>query len=131
LLRLALTPRRPPRWQPLVSRCDTAREFVWRVRNVPYPSDVFSVAVDAATRELVIRTSNKKFFKRLRLPELDAGGLPLSAAAMTWHHTESTLVVSYRKPPEVLTAEAKEHAARASIKAGKPEADGDVDCKQQ
>jgi hypothetical protein len=91
-----------------VSRCDTAREFVWRVRNVPYPSDVFDVSVDAAAREVVVRTSNRKFFKRLRLHEMDAAELPLSPAAMTWHHSGGTLVVSYRKPDEVLAAEAQE-----------------------
>jgi hypothetical protein len=97
-----------------VSRCDTAREFVWRVRNVPYPSDVFAVAVEPETRDVVVRTTNKKFFKRLKLPEMDAAGLPLSPAAMTWHHAASTLVISYRKPPEVLAAEQQEQARRGS-----------------
>ncbi len=55
-----------------------------------------------------MRTSNRKFFKRLRLHEMDAAELPLSPAAMTWHHSGGTLVVSYRKPDEVLAAEAQE-----------------------
>ena len=114
-----------------MSRCDTAREFVWRVRNVPWPADVYSVTVEADARAVVVRTSNRKFFKRLQLPELDAAALPLSPAAMTWHHSGATLVISYRKPPEVLAAEAAEAAQRKTIAPGRPEADGDVDCKQQ
>ena len=94
--------------QPTVSRCDTAREFVWRVRNVPWPAETYSVTVEE--RDVVLRTSNRKFFKRLKLPELDAAKppLPLSAAALTWHHAGTTLAISYRKPPEVLAAESAE-----------------------
>ena len=135
-----------------MSRCDTARDFVWRVRNVPWPAETYEVSVDAAAREVVLRTSNRKFFKRLRLPELDAAKppLPLSPAALTWQHEGTTLAICYRKPPQVLDAErAERQQARCKwrgprgrcssravlppqrIAAGKPEADGDVECKQQ
>lgn len=99
-----------------MARCDTPREFVWRVRNVPWPADTYEVTVEAEAREVVLRTTNRKFFKRLRLPELDAAKppLPLSPAALTWHHAGTTLAISYRKPPEVLAAErAEQEQARA------------------
>ncbi len=46
--------------QPVFVRQDTRDAFQWRVRNVPYPPDVFSVGIDHTERKLVIRTSNKK-----------------------------------------------------------------------
>ncbi len=41
-------------------RHDTRDAFQWRIRNLPYPSDVFSVTVDPQERKLIVRTSNKK-----------------------------------------------------------------------
>ena len=102
--------------QPSVARCDTARDFVWRVRNVPWPAETYEVTVEPASREVVLRTTNRKFFKRLRIPELDAARppLPLTPTALTWQHSGTTLAISYRKPPEVLAAEeAEKQQARA------------------
>ena len=93
-----------------MARCDTARDFVWRVRNVPWPAETYEVTVEPASREVVLRTTNRKFFKRLRIPELDAARppLPLSPTTLTWQHSGTTLAISYRKPPEVLAAEEAE-----------------------
>lgn len=46
--------------QPVFTRKDTKSSFQWRIRNLPYPKDVFSVSVDPPERCVVIRTSNKK-----------------------------------------------------------------------
>ena len=46
--------------QPVFFRKDTKAAFQWRVRNLPYSSDVFSVTADPATRKITIRTTNKK-----------------------------------------------------------------------
>lgn len=46
--------------QPVFFRKDNRGEFQWRVRNLPYTSDVFSVSADSATGKITIRTSNKK-----------------------------------------------------------------------
>lgn len=86
------------------------------MRNVPWPAETYEVTVE--DRHVVLCTSNRKFFKRLSLPELDAPRppLPLSAAALTWHHAGTTLAISYRKPAEVLAAEtAEREEARATI----------------
>lgn len=86
------------------------------MRNVPWPAETYEVTVE--DRHVVLRTSNRKFFKRLSLPELDAPRppLPLSAAALTWHHAGTTLAISYRKPAEVLAAEtAEREEASATI----------------
>lgn len=49
-----------PAPQPIFFRQDTRDAFQWRVRNLTYPADVYSVTVDQAERKLVVRTSNKK-----------------------------------------------------------------------
>jgi hypothetical protein len=46
--------------QPAFSRKDTRDTFEWRVRNLPYPPEVYSVTVDQEQRQIVVRTSNKK-----------------------------------------------------------------------
>jgi len=113
---------------PIFIRKDTRDVFQWRVRNLPYPSDVYSVTIDHQERKVVIRTSNKKYFKRFDIPELDRLKLPLLDAALTWTHANNTLVVSYAKPAQVLEAEKRELDETRKLRT---QEDGDVDCKQQ
>lgn len=113
---------------PVLSRKDTRDSFQWRVRNLPYPPDTYNVTVDHQQQQIVIRTTNKKYFKRLDVPELRLLSLPLSEGALTWHHAHATLVVSYAKPMQVMQAEMKEAEDTRKIR---PHQDGNVDCKQQ
>lgn len=46
--------------QPIFMRKDTKMSFQWRIRNLPYPKDVYSVSVDQKERCVVVRTTNKK-----------------------------------------------------------------------
>jgi len=112
---------------PLFSRKDTRDTFQWRVRNLPYPHETYDISLDHENRQIVIRTSNKKYFKRIGIPELDKLSLPLMEAALTWIHSNNTLIISYAKPRIVLEAEAKEAEDTQKIRAK----EGDVDCKQQ
>jgi protein DPCD len=113
---------------PIFFRKDTDKMFQWRVRNLPYPPDVYAVTADPAERKVTIRTSNKKYFKRFDIPELDLLGLPYEPPRVQFYHSNNTLVVSYTKPQEVLRAEEEDRAERRRIR---PEEEGDVDCKQQ
>jgi len=45
---------------PIFMRKDTKMSFQWRIRNLPYPKDVYSVCVDQKERCIVVRTTNKK-----------------------------------------------------------------------
>ena len=36
-------------------------KFEWRVRNLPYPKDVYIVDVDDASQEIIIKTTIKKY----------------------------------------------------------------------
>uniref|UniRef100_A0A8C3F9N9 Protein DPCD n=1 Tax=Chrysemys picta bellii TaxID=8478 RepID=A0A8C3F9N9_CHRPI len=45
---------------PIFMRRDTQNSFQWRIRNLPYPKEVYSVSVEKEQRCCVVRTSNKK-----------------------------------------------------------------------
>uniref|UniRef100_A0A3P9K415 Protein DPCD n=1 Tax=Oryzias latipes TaxID=8090 RepID=A0A3P9K415_ORYLA len=90
---------------PLFTRKDTKSSFQWRIRNLAYQIDVFSVFVEPSERCVVIKTSNKKYFKKFCIPDLDRCGLPLESAALSFTHANNTLIVSYKKPKEILTGE--------------------------
>eukprot|EP00415_Alexandrium_ostenfeldii_P001542 UN1542 len=92
---------------PVFLRRDTPEHFQWRIRNMPYPADVYSVTVDHDKQEVVVRTSNKKYYKRIRVADLETVGLKLKDDLLSWKHRHNTLIVSYSKPPEVLAHEQK------------------------
>merc|ERR1712093_541793 len=55
---------------PIFLRFDQPKMFEWRVRNLMFPAEVYSVDVDG--KDLVIRTSNKKYYKRFSVGEMQA-----------------------------------------------------------
>lgn len=86
------------------------------------------MTVEPAERKVVIRTTNKKYFKKYGIPELDLLGLPYEGQRLQFYHSNNTLVISYTKPPAMLAAEEEDRQERRKIRA---EEDGDVECKQQ
>lgn len=102
---------------PVVLRKDTADCVQFRIRNLNYAPDVFAVGVDAADQmSLVVRTTNKKYFKRLQIPELVRAKLPLEQAAVSFEHERATLIISYKKPLYLLAAENEDRKLRSSMK---------------
>ncbi|XP_065602938.1 protein DPCD [Cyrtonyx montezumae] len=110
---------------PIFMRKDTLTSFQWRIRNLPYPKDVYSVSVEKEQRCCVIRTTNKKYYKKFPIPDLDRYQLPLDAAALSFTHTNNTLIITYQKPKEILAAEEELQKELKKIKSG------DCDCKIQ
>jgi len=92
---------------PIFLRKDTPDSFQWRIRNLPYPASVYSVLVDHEKQEVVVRTSNKKYFKRIGVPDVVGVGLKLKDELLSWKHQHNTLIISYAKPAEVLAHEQK------------------------
>ncbi|XP_061423744.1 protein DPCD isoform X1 [Lethenteron reissneri] len=90
---------------PVCVRGETREELWWRVRNVPYPQHVFSVCVDSTNNNLVISTSNHKYYKRLSIPDLDRLELLLDPEAVSFSHKNHTLIVKYQKPARLLDHE--------------------------
>uniref|UniRef100_A0A8D0H734 Protein DPCD n=1 Tax=Sphenodon punctatus TaxID=8508 RepID=A0A8D0H734_SPHPU len=44
---------------PVFVRKDTKSSFQWRVRNLPYPKEVYSITVEKEQRCCIVRTTNK------------------------------------------------------------------------
>eukprot|EP01027_Heterolobosea_sp_BB2_P011886 GEZU01017254.1.p1 GENE.GEZU01017254.1~~GEZU01017254.1.p1 ORF type:complete len:169 (-),score=33.02 GEZU01017254.1:206-712(-) len=116
---------------PVFVRKDATDAFQWRVRNLLYPKDVYSVSVDEAAQEIVIRTSNKKYYKRFDIPDMKRAKLKLDPSALSWTYTNNTLLVSYKKPDPIIQAERQAKQERQEMKNKKPPREGDVDCQQQ
>ncbi|KAM5244523.1 protein DPCD isoform 3-T3 [Hipposideros larvatus] len=114
--------------QPIFMRKDTKMSFQWRIRNLPYPQDVYSVCADQKERCVVVRTTNKKYYKKFSIPDLDRYQLPLDDSLLSSAHANCTLIISYQKPKEVLLAEAE---LQKELKKVKTAHSSDGDCKTQ
>ena len=97
----------PSSKNPIFTRKDTEARFEWRIRNLVYPKEVYSVEVDHNKQEIVLRTSNKKYFKRFCISDLKRAGIKLEARLLDIEYANNTLVVSYSKPEEILKEERK------------------------
>merc|ERR1719401_1884915 len=90
---------------PIFLRKDTPEHFQWRIRNLPYSADVYTVSIDHEKQQIVVRTSNKKYFKRIDVVDLGRLGLKLKDESLSWKHQHNTLIISYARPVEVTKAE--------------------------
>ncbi|XP_045294610.1 protein DPCD isoform X1 [Leopardus geoffroyi] len=116
---------------PIFMRKDTKMNFQWRIRNLPYPKDVYSVCVDHKERCIVVRTTNKKYYKKFSIPDLDRHQLPLDESSLSFAHANCTLIISYQKPKEILVAEAELQKELKKVKTAHS-SDGDyVETKAQ
>lgn len=65
----------------------------WRIRNLPYPISVYSVtAEDDGT--ITIRTSNKKYFKKIKVPDLERINLKPEQDRIMYTHQYNTLIIT-------------------------------------
>ncbi|KAM6443188.1 protein DPCD isoform 3-T3 [Liasis olivaceus] len=113
---------------PVFMRKDTNSSFQWRIRNLPYPKDVYSVSVEKDQRCCVVHTTNKKYYKKFTIPDLDRFQLPLDSTALSFTHANNTLIITYQKPTEILAAEEELQKELKKIKAAN---NGEGDCKTQ
>jgi hypothetical protein len=90
---------------PIFLRKDTPEHFQWRIRNLAYPASVYSVTIDHEKQHIVVRTSNKKYFKRIDVEDLSRLGLKLKDESLSWKHQHNTLIISYTRPIEVIKSE--------------------------
>lgn len=120
---------------PILARKDRPHAFEWRVRNLSYPKSTYSVTIDTEQNQIVVRTSNKKYFKRIDVEELDRMRIPLEEASLSWEHENSTLIIQYKKPAAVIAKEREAKVARLTAPELQPGAEGGsgdpADCKQQ
>lgn len=112
---------------PVFVRRDTARAFEWRIRNLPYPLATYIVQVDDEKRHVMIKTRNRKYYKKYDVPDMVRAGLQLEQAALSVAHANNTLIVTYRKPQLILDQEKLMKKELSKLKATR---DGDVECSQ-
>lgn len=111
--------------QPCVSRRNTRVNLEWRIRNLPYPIETYSVMVDPDDKCLVVRTTNKKYFKRLFIPDLERIGLFPEQQNVSISHKFNTLVINYKKPRELLEFDKKLWSELKNLRSK----DQPMDCK--
>ncbi|XP_043267535.1 protein DPCD isoform X2 [Venturia canescens] len=109
---------------PMITRRITKTALEWRIRNLPYAKDVYSITAEEDST-ITIRTSNKKYYKKIRVPDLERVGLKPEQERISWTHQFNTLIITYKKPPLVLDLEKKVLQEVLQLKALK---DGDVQC---
>mmetsp|Transcript_15800 Transcript_15800/g.23807 ORF Transcript_15800/g.23807 Transcript_15800/m.23807 type:complete len:201 (+) Transcript_15800:2602-3204(+) len=109
---------------------DTQTHFQWRIRNLPYDKSVYQLSIDKNRQQIVLRTTNKKYFKRICVPSMKSCGEKLqdNPNILSYTHANNTLIIQYKKPEKVRKAEAAYAQKRA--KAGS-ETKQDENCKQQ
>lgn len=110
---------------PVFFRQDTKKAFQWRIRNLLYPLNVYDVKVEGDT--IVVRTSNKKYFKKFQIPDMQRENIPLEESDLTFAHANNTLIIQYKKPKQILD---NHEVIVSELKKMKLSGDGDVDCKQ-
>ena len=119
---------------PLFIRKDTPKEFQWRIRNLKGDADNFMVECDKDKQQIVIRTKNKKYYKRFNIPDLERLNIKLDENLMKVNFVNNTLIISYTKPKEALDSESEIlgeiRRIRAEIKKN-PNAKYDPGCQNQ
>ncbi|EAR93824.3 DPCD protein (macronuclear) [Tetrahymena thermophila SB210] len=111
---------------PIFLRKDTDRDFQFRIRNLPYPEEVYQIEVDEEKQQLVVRTTNKKYFKRIDVPDLARYNLKLEKGKATFSYKNSTLLISYPKPDPILLRESERRKQFEKLNAKKPR-EGDIE----
>ncbi len=116
---------------PVFFRQDMPEYFSFRVRNLfNYDKNMFNVEVDPNGREFVLRTTNKKYFKRFQIGDLTRAGIKLDAGRLALEFSNSTLIIFYKKPDEILVVEAQKRAEFEKLNKKNPQ-EGDLECSTQ
>lgn len=77
-------------------RKDSPTEFQWRIRNLQWPKDNFILECDKEKQQIVIKTVNKKYYKRITIPDLIRLKLFLEPSLLKVNFMNNTLVITVR-----------------------------------
>lgn len=83
----------------------TKNNIEWRIRNLPYPIETYSVTADPENKCIIVRTSNKKYFKRIPVHDLARINVAPVQKNISFSHKFNTLIIAYKKPRELLEFE--------------------------
>lgn len=90
--------------------------------------------MDKAKNEIVIKTLNKKYYKRFTITDLIRRKIPLDASSLSVEFLHGTLIISYAKPDQVLQDDKKIIQEIKKIKQEiqeNPDKKYNSDCKNQ
>ena len=93
--------------EPILTKRVTKKNIEWRIRNLPYPIDVYEVKADSERRAIVVKTTNKKYYKVIQVPDFDRCGTKPSQTNISVHHQYNTLIITYKKPDILCEMEAQ------------------------
>ena len=99
----------PSKQNPIFMRKDTDERFEWRIRNLPYPKEVYTVEVDHTKQDIVLKTSNKKYYKRIDIPDMKRLGLKMEESSVVWKYQNNTVIIGYDKPDKIKEEEKKKN----------------------
>lgn len=80
--------------EPCLTKRITKNNIEFRIRNLPYPIEIYSVAANPETKKITVRTSNKKYFKNITIEELERCDLLPCQANISFTHQFNTLVIT-------------------------------------
>lgn len=117
---------------PQFMRKDTTNRFEWRIRNLPYPKETYIIEVDHDKQQIVLKTTNKKYYKRIDIPDLKRLGMKMQEESIAWKYANNTVIISYDKPAEVKAKEKEmlNLAHKAAMQSAGAHGGQDVGCKQ-
>uniref|UniRef100_A0A6B2E9X1 Protein DPCD n=1 Tax=Phlebotomus kandelakii TaxID=1109342 RepID=A0A6B2E9X1_9DIPT len=113
--------------EPILTKRITKTNIEWRIRNLPYPVEIYSVTADVEKKNIVVRTSNKKYFKIIQVPELQRCNSAPQQEKISVKHQHNTLIILYQKPKILLDME---KAVLLELKDVETTTDLDVDCDE-
>ena len=117
---------------PSFHKLSNSHSLIYEIQNCPWPKENYSLSLDVThpTKIFVLRTMNKKYFKKISIPSLLRLSLPLEENALSFTHDleKMVLTICYKKPIELIDVEKKEREIRRKGLVNMK--DGAVDCKQ-
>lgn len=81
-------------FQPFITKRSTRQSLEWRIRNLPYPLDNYDVTVNKTDKAIVVRTKNKKYFKNIKIQELERCNEDPEQKSLTIAHQHNTLIIT-------------------------------------
>ncbi|XP_055845758.1 protein DPCD [Episyrphus balteatus] len=93
--------------EPILSKRVTKHNIEWRIRNLPHPIETYQVTADETKRAIIVRTTNKKYYKTIEVPELERCSLLPEQDNISIHHQYNTLIITYKKPQLLCEMEAQ------------------------
>lgn len=67
-----------------------------------WPKENYQLEIDHNKQEVVLRTVNKKYYKRFDIPDLKRVGMKLDESCLAWKYQNNTVLIFYDKPQEVI-----------------------------